>query len=185
MTWISEAFNDPDNQKLLTESFLIYREIEGSTDRVCAIVTAAWLESRLEHAISWRLADSNYQKKVFRHGGMLGSYNPKVQLGYLIGVYGQEALENFLAIGSIRNRLAHRTYIRDFSHRELDKLFKKLTIYRRLKTMSSDLRPVFPEAPPDHADYRERFIASAKTLQGYLLLDPFDHAPIVAHDPRF
>jgi hypothetical protein len=182
---IASALADPGNQRLLEESVLTYQEIEHASDRVCAIVTAAWLEGRLQRALSWRLADPAYQKKnVF--DGMLGAYAPKVRLGYLIGVYSEEAHENLLAIGSIRNRFAHRTDIRSFAHRELASFFKKITIYQRLINMGSpELRGLFPDPLPDHADERARFIASARTLEGYLLLDPFDHAPVMAHAPRF
>lgn len=117
---------------------------------------------------------------------MLAAYEPKVELGYLIGVYSEEARDNFLAIGNIRNRFAHRTNIRRFAHRELDPFFKKVTIHRRLRNMGSGvLRGLFPDPLPDHADQRARFITSARTLEGYLLLDPFDHAPVMAQAPRF
>ena len=175
------------NLKAFEESVLTYQEIEDASDRICAIVTASWLETRLQTALAWRVgADDGYKRKLFSVDGMLGAYEPKVSFGYLIGVYGEEARENFLAIGQIRNRFAHRTYIRDFAHRELDSFFKKLTIYQRLKAMSGKESSLglFPDPVPDHAKQRARFTASAQTLEAYLLLDPFNHAPFM-RDPRF
>ncbi|HEX3443097.1 MAG TPA: hypothetical protein VHS80_00150 [Chthoniobacterales bacterium] len=183
---ISEALGNSEGQKQLNESLQTYQEIERSSDRVCAIVAAAWLETRLRHAIDWRLLhDLSEKKKVFDPNGMLGTYERKVSLGYLLGIFRREAKDNFLAIGSIRNRFAHRTYIRCFEHRELDSFFKKITFYKRLKEADTKLQLVLPAPIPENAGCRARFIASAMALDAFLVLDPFDHSPITSYEPRF
>ena len=89
---ITKALSTQAGLKLLKESILTHEEMEHASDRLCAIVTASWLEGRLQRAISWRLADPSYQRGIFKDG-MLSAYEPKVQLGYLIRVYGAEALQ--------------------------------------------------------------------------------------------
>src|ERR1051325_738817 len=155
----------------IEESVLSYEEIDHSSDRVCAIVTAAMLEGRIQGALSWRLPDPEYQKKkLFTVDGLLGPYDAKVNMGYALGIFGAEARENLFAIGSIRNRFAHRTYIRDFEHAELDTFFKKLTIYKRLEGMDKKYTDfVFPDPIPNHARHRERFRAAARTLDAYFV----------------
>src|SRR4051812_38623591 len=91
--FLGVLLTSPEAERELAEAALTEQEVEHPSDRVCAIVMASWLEGRLQHAISWRLADSKYQRGIFKNG-MLAAYEPKVQLGYLIKIYGEEAREN-------------------------------------------------------------------------------------------
>jgi hypothetical protein len=147
-------------------------------------VSAAILDDLVGHALRWRLVqDKSDHKKMFDPDGALGSFEPKVRLGYLLGVYGSEAKDNLLAIASVRNRLAHFAHIRHFEDTRLDPFFKKITIYKYLPSLEKE--KMFPKPIPANANRRTRFTAAANTLTLYLARDPFHHAPVMAFDPKF
>jgi hypothetical protein len=151
----------------------IWREIEATSDRVTAIVSAAFIEERVRDAISSRLLrDSKRVKKLFDPDGPIGTYDAKVLLGYLIGIYVDETRKNLEAIGKMRNRFAHRPRIAKFDDRDLDPFFKEITLPERLLgDPSTDhyhlvgtLTPLKPDAPK-----RQRFLTTIQMLLAYLL----------------
>jgi hypothetical protein len=107
----------------------VWQEIEATSDRIMAIVSAAFIEERLADAIKLRLLrDPKQLKKLFDPDGALGAYEAKVALGYLLNIYVDETRRNLMAIGSIRNRFAHRSRIAIFDHKDLEPFFKEITL---------------------------------------------------------
>jgi hypothetical protein len=118
------------------------------------------------------LRDSKRVKKLFDPDGPIGTYDAKVLLGYLIGIYVDETRKNLEAIGKIRNRFAHRPRIAKFDDRDLDPFFKEITLPGRLlgdpstdyHHLVGTLTPLKPDAPK-----RQRFLTTIQMLLAYLL----------------
>jgi hypothetical protein len=103
-------------------------EIAKSSPRAAAIVAAAFLDERLTAAIHSRLLplSKEIKNRMFGDHGMRTA--AKVDLGFALGLYGQEALDDLTTIRKIRNTFAHKEEIRDFEHSEIDKLCKGLRL---------------------------------------------------------
>jgi hypothetical protein len=111
----------------------MWQEIEAASDRITAIVSAAFIEERLADAIKNRLLhDTKQLKNFFDPDGAMGTYDAKVALGYLLNIYIDETRRNLDAVGKIRNRFAHRPRIVNFDHKELEPFFKAITLPDRL-----------------------------------------------------
>jgi DNA-binding MltR family transcriptional regulator len=110
-------------------------EIAEATPRAAAIVAAAFLDDRLTVAIESRLhpMSNSMRERLFGERGGLRSATAKADLGYALGLYGQEAHDDLAAIRKIRDRFAHKEEIRDFDHPEIGKFVSGLRLYKRFK----------------------------------------------------
>lgn len=105
MVW---AIGNPAQSIALSE--LLYSE---SSDRVVAIIGGAILEDALKEALISRLRSPdghkvNINEKLFRMGGSLGSFLPKVDLGYQLYVFEKPIRNAMYGIVEIRNLFAHQ-----------------------------------------------------------------------------
>jgi hypothetical protein len=166
--------------------FAIFREIESASDRVTAIVAAAFIEERLRDAISARLLrDPKGLKNLFDPDGALGNYETRVKMGYMLGIYVKETRDNLEAIGKIRNRFAHRTHITDFNHKELEPFFKQITLPDRLLKENAEHPDTGARALRPGASKRARFLTTIQMLLSYFLPHEYrEHLPAY-FGPRF
>jgi DNA-binding MltR family transcriptional regulator len=107
MLWL---LTSPEEQEAL-------EEISAANDRAAAIVSASFLETRVENAVRQRLVDDEKRgvlKELLREGGPIGSFKPRIWLAFALGIYGPEAREDLERIADIRNRFAHRLAIKSF-----------------------------------------------------------------------
>lgn len=90
-------------------------ELETASDRAAAIVGASLAEMALDGAL---VAHLHRNKKItdnlFRPSGAFGSLAVKIDLGLLIGLYGEQAHSDLVILKDIRNRFAHRLDINSF-----------------------------------------------------------------------
>jgi len=105
MVW---AIGNPAQSTALTE--LIQSQ---SSDRVVAIVGGAILEDALREALISRFRSPeghrvDLNEKLFRVGGPLGFFMPKVDLAYQLYVFEKSIRNAMYGIGEIRNLFAHQ-----------------------------------------------------------------------------
>ena len=107
----------------------VLAEVEAQTDRGAAIVGVALLDQKLRLAIeaafdpSFSAAD---RKRLFATTAPLGPFHAKVMLGRALGLYGDDMARDFDLLHRIRNRFAHRLWIRDFTHPEVASICEQL-----------------------------------------------------------
>jgi hypothetical protein len=105
MVW---AIGNPAQNTALKE--LIHGQ---SSDRVVAIVGGAILEDALKEAMISRLRDTaghkvDMNEKLFRVGGPLGFFMPKIDLGYQLEMFEKPVRNAMYGIADIRNLFAHQ-----------------------------------------------------------------------------
>ena len=149
-----------------------YSEIHSSSDRACAIISAAFIEDRLQRAICRRLLDDDRTvKKITSPNGALSGFENKILLGYLLGVYNKETRDNLLVVGQIRNKFAHYTKIRSFDNPNFRQFFDRLTIIRRIEAKDSPLEFMAVDAIFPHSSRRDIFLHVIHRVLGYFAFD--------------
>jgi hypothetical protein len=105
----------------------ILREIGSEKDRGAAIVIVAFLEDCLETAIKSRLVrDANTERKMFSGTGPLATLSAKIELGFLLGMYGKAERNDLHRIREIRNEFAHKFNELTFENQRIRDLIKNL-----------------------------------------------------------
>jgi hypothetical protein len=91
-------------------------EISSGSDRAVALVGGAILETTLTDTLKVFL---HRKKKItddlFRPSGACGAFATKIHLGFLIGLYGEDAHRELTIMKDIRNQFAHSLQINDFN----------------------------------------------------------------------
>jgi hypothetical protein len=128
MVW---AIGNPAQNTALSE--LIESQ---SSDRVVGIVGGAILEESLKGAMISRLRPAaghsiDINDKLFRVGGPLGNFQPKIDLGYQLYMFDKPIRNAMYGIAEIRNLFAHQL---DMTFKSEDKKMvdasKKLTLHQ-------------------------------------------------------
>ena len=112
MTWITRGVTP-----LLLRQ--VEDEMEGS-DRATAIVGGAFVEEHLTDALkSKMMKDEQLTRKIFLPGRAFGDFGAKVDLGYLIGAYSEQAHKELTTIRRIRNDFAHQLELNGFDRDDI------------------------------------------------------------------
>ena len=154
-----------------TSQYETIAEIAKATPRAAAIVAAAFLDESLTTAVESRLhpMPKSMREGLFGDRGSLRSAI-KADLGFALGLYGQEALGDIAVIRKIRNRFAHKEAIRDFNHPEIDKLARRLRLYKRFQDPKTLHKPLNTN--------EGKFLRCVQILIAYL------HSETVANKPK-
>jgi hypothetical protein len=98
------------------EKFLqVFNELNSATDRAAAIVGGSIVELALQSALEAQLhRDEKLTDSLFRPSGAFGAFATKINLGFLVGIYGQNGRKELTIIKNIRNAFAHRLDIDGF-----------------------------------------------------------------------
>lgn len=117
MTWL-KASEDDD---------AILAEINSQTDRAAALIAAAYLEERLLGALKARLTrNQEAENALFGRGRPLSSFSSRIDLGLVIGVYGEVPRRLLHTIREVRNEFAHQAQPRDFNFQRIKDLSRNL-----------------------------------------------------------
>jgi hypothetical protein len=99
------------------------------SDRAVAIIAATLLEDRLTRTLKARF---NENKKItdelFKVSGPLGYFGTKINVGFLVGLYGEPFRRELETIKDIRNAFAHSLQVRDFKTDKIRGLINNLKI---------------------------------------------------------
>jgi hypothetical protein len=105
---------------LSPEEIAAISEMGSLPDRAAGIVGATILESRLGDRLKRETADFKIKERVtlhermFTHSGPLGSFSARINLGFMLKIYGEQAWRDLDVIRGIRNDFAHLTGIGSF-----------------------------------------------------------------------
>lgn len=100
--------------------------------RVLAILAGVILDERLLQAIKAHWYDMEYKKgcsifqDLFRDGAPLGNFKTRINIGYAIGLYGEDVYSDLCIINKIRNKFAHSRKVKDFDTDSINSQIKNL-----------------------------------------------------------
>jgi DNA-binding MltR family transcriptional regulator len=97
------------------EIYRAIQKIETDSDRAVAIVAAAILETHITNAIKRRWREDEKADWMLRADGPLGSFGPKIDLVFLMGLISPEGHRDMTFIKKIRNEFAHELTVEDFN----------------------------------------------------------------------
>jgi len=96
-------------------------ELGHGSDRACALIAAATVESFLTNAILLKLEniDDKTVKKLKNQNGALSGFFSKIYLGYTLGLYDKATRDDLETIRNIRNAFAHASRPISFLNEEV------------------------------------------------------------------
>ena len=103
------------------ELHAITAEIQGSSDRACALVWGALVEDALRRAITLCLDRLNEAEAddFFGENGPAGTFSNKIKIGYALKIYARQAKDDLNIIREIRNAFAHSQIPLSFKDQEI------------------------------------------------------------------
>ena len=158
------------------------KELEDSNDRAVGIVGATLIELALQEAIERRLLpmSNNHRKALF--GSDDGyTFSRKIELGFSLGLFGNQTKADLSRIKSIRNEFAHNLD-RKFGHKEIAKQCGHLTDYRKEEPLSEEVLSLAGERR-DYLisrEWRWRFIFAIMHIHAGLMKEGF----VVSQPPK-
>jgi hypothetical protein len=142
-----------------------FGEIEQAPDRIAAIVAAAVVEQSLRWALNsffFLQITEHEERELFENDGMLSSFHAKIFMGFALGLFGEEARNDFTKIKNIRNAFAHAPRSLSFETPEIAGECEKLRYIDA--TAQNPKRTILPWKPLVGKSPRESFIATVKAL---------------------
>lgn len=101
--------------------------LNQETDRGCALMSAAFLDSELTALLKSKLIyDKAIFNSLFAHSGPLGTFSAKIDLAYSIGLIGKKAHRDLHIIRKLRNDFAHLSEPITFEHVSMRKRCQEL-----------------------------------------------------------
>jgi hypothetical protein len=105
-------------------------QLERESDRAAAILAGSVIETLLCKALKKRFhSHTKTEKRLLHPSGPLGSFEAKIHLGLLLGLYTEPAYRELLIFKRIRNLFAHDLDLRDFSDTRVCQRCRSLTYF--------------------------------------------------------
>jgi len=126
----------------------ILQEMMKERDRGAALIGAGFLDRKLREAIESCLReDKATRHRMFKPSGPFGGTFNKALLGYMLGLYRKETLDDIELIGEIRNKFAHEPDPIDFEFEYVKDRALKLKLFDRVwnEIPVPEARPKKPE----------------------------------------
>ena len=121
----------------------ILGEMDGTSDRAAAIVSAAFVENNLALALISRFHQLKLveQEHLFKNLGSLSDFAGKIDLGYALNIYGPLVRDDLNNVRRIRNAFAHELEVRNFDHPDVAGLCDTLHAPSQLDTAAHPKLP--------------------------------------------
>jgi len=145
-----------------------FSELLGESQRACAIVGAAILDSQLEDLLRSYLVDDGEELNNLLQSSHdlapLRDFGSRITAAYLLGAIDKIAMRDLRVIKEIRNRFGHRPTGLDFNDEQIRKKVESLRVPQLMTTaFERETGVPMPEAAP-----RSRFAWSVTMLIGHL-----------------
>jgi hypothetical protein len=109
----------------------VKEEMEGLSHRATAVVGGAFVEEHLTYALRSRMVpDEKVIQERFAPGRAFGDFGAKIDLGYLMGVYGKQAYKELITIRRIRNDFAHQLEVNSFDRDDMRDRCENLVLFQ-------------------------------------------------------
>lgn len=174
---MSKGKSKPPRHKPLEtirEAIPAFLEMDDADDRTCAIVGLAFVENNLVLCLMKRFVplDEKAQRNLFDEPqALLSTFAVKVELGFLLNIYGQAVRDDLRTLARIRNRFAHYLEVRGFDHPEVADLCDKLA-YPAISMIGK----------ARNGTRRERYAATVSHfIQRFALEATHDYRPAPSH----
>lgn len=129
------------------------REFHDSTDRVIAVVGAAYLDSMLDRPLRAVFIDRpEAVERLLRPDGPLGSNGSRYQLAYCLGLITLDQRDDMKMVAKIRNEFAHEFKTYSFDSEPVRGYCSSLKQPGSLASMPAKL------LPPAHAKAAEQYV---------------------------
>ena len=150
--------------------------LHNELDRSVAIIGGTIVEMTLTAALKAYLhPNTKITDDLFRTTGALGTFATKIDLGFLVGLYGEDAHRDLITTKEIRNRFAHSLAVSDFNSQQIRAWCMNLKLVERHTAQAGTVETVDPPSDSTHwigimnrerilADPRERFLLSAQVF---------------------
>jgi len=172
----------PVSEKLMTiphelaakfdEVYELRASLDDETDRGCALMAAAYLDSELEGLLAKRFVnDDEVRAELMRPLGPLGSFSVRIDLAYALGLIGAKARRDLHLIRKIRNDFGHVAKKLTFSNQALVSRCKELyhdTLDENLLPRKKFTRVVMGLAAVIHA---QRYKVKPTSVMTDLMID--------------
>src|SRR5690606_31044209 len=90
------------------------------SDRGCALMAAAFLESEIENLLKIKLIGTNsFIKELFSFNGPLGTFSSKIKMAYSLGLISKYTMGDLDIIRRIRNSFGHEYKPLSFETKEI------------------------------------------------------------------
>lgn len=136
---------------------------DSESDRAVAIIGAAYVDLVLFEAITRQLErpDPEIINTLFGDGAPLQAFGARIQLGYVMAIYGKGVLQDLRTVKEIRNAFAHCAESLDFGNADVARLAGGPNFPARVQFVG---RPK-PSTP------RELYVTAVELLTDNLLED--------------
>jgi hypothetical protein len=95
-------------------------QLYTESDRSVGIIAGTIVELTLAAALkAYMHPNEKITDPLFLTTGPLGAFGTKIDLGFLIGIYGQDAHRDLVTMKDIRNRFAHSLAVKDFNSQQV------------------------------------------------------------------
>ena len=95
-------------QQVTQEAMRFRSTLTNETDRGCALISASFLDYRLEKLIrSYLINDEKILDNMFSYSGALGTFSSRIDMAYLLGLIGKKVNRDLHIIRKIRNEFGH------------------------------------------------------------------------------
>ena len=179
--WLMRSDADSTSAGSLAEGIA---QLNTESDRSVAIIGGTIVELTLMAALKTFLhPNEKITKELFKTTGALGAFSTKIDLGFLIGLYGHEAHRDLITMKDIRNRFAHNLSVRDFNTQQIKAWVMNLALVER-HTMQTERGKAASEYPTVSTywigvDSRDRALANPRErylLSAQVFCAGLDHA---------
>jgi hypothetical protein len=182
---------------LKPEEVAAIAELDSLPDRAAGIVGATILESRLGDRLkretpSFVIKEKNtLHQRMFSHQGPLGTFSARINLGFMLKIYDEQAWRDLDVIRDIRNDFAHTTGIGSFDTASVRNRCANLKVcdsaahFCEFKSAEgvlissaesdgfTEMMLHVPDLDARRADPRQRYLLCVKYYAAYLAY-PFD-----------
>ena len=154
---------------------------DSQSHRVVAILGTSLADEALRKALEFRLRQSTVIEDVFKPtGGILSTINSKIQIGYLLGIFGKEERRALMGLAEIGSRFANKLTLQTFDDKDQRLLlsFNKLRLHEKYSRFPN----AYAEGDSEHEvpqprDRRETLIVNLQLLLVILMRDRDTHLP--------
>jgi hypothetical protein len=112
------------------------KELENLPDRVAGLLLVTIVDERLGEALKARWYDIKIEQeqlfdRMFRYDGPAGSFGTRIDFGFAVGLFGEDALKDLHIMRKVRNAFAHRIGAKDFNAQQVKDLTNNLQMPKK------------------------------------------------------